>query len=317
MSKSAMRCRRCLRAPRLRAVPSGGKPRSLAHDSWCLWPGEETGDKKNGREEMARGKIWTRDELIIAMNLYCKLPFGQLHYRNPTIIEMAHRLGRTPGSLAMKLCNLASLDPIQQARGIKGLSGASSQDREIWAEFHLNWTDLAEQSESLVAALTSNGTSDPAEGLAASARRDRQGKRRNPPAETEAILTVRARRGQDFFRQAVLASYGNRCCITANPVPDLLVAGHIAPWSEFPKERLNPRNGLCLAAMHDAAFDRGLVTLDEDKRLVLSGYLKDFLSAETIRLNFASYEGKAMRPPNRFEPDEVFLQHHREHVFKG
>lgn len=266
---------------------------------------------------MARGKIWTRDELIIAMNLYCKLPFGQLHYRNPTIIEMARRLGRTPGSLAMKLCNLASLDPIQQARGIKGLSGASSQDREVWAEFHENWTELAEQSEYLVGALTEDEARGSAERRTSQATRDRRRKRRSPPADTESTSTVRARRGQDFFRQAVLASYGNRCCITANPVPDLLVAGHIAPWSDFPKERLNPRNGLCLAAMHDAAFDRGLVTLDEDKRLVLSGYLKDFLSAEAIRLNFAAYEGRAIRQPDRFEPDELFLRHHREHVFKG
>jgi len=84
-------------------------------------------------------KLWTRDELIIVMNLYCKLPFGQFDHRTPIIIEVAEKLGRTPSSIAMKLSNFASLDPIQQARGIRGLSGASKADREIWNEFTGNW----------------------------------------------------------------------------------------------------------------------------------------------------------------------------------
>ncbi|NJO46873.1 MAG: hypothetical protein HC835_15300 [Oscillatoriales cyanobacterium RM2_1_1] len=87
-------------------------------------------------------KPWTRDELIIAMNLYCKLPFGQLDHRKPIIIEVAEKLGRTPSSLAMKLSNFASLDPIEQARSIRGLSGASKADRKIWEEFTANREQL-------------------------------------------------------------------------------------------------------------------------------------------------------------------------------
>lgn len=60
---------------------------------------------------MSQGKRWTHDELMLAMNLYCKLPFGQLRHGNPLIIEVAQKLDRTPSSLSMKLCNLASLDP--------------------------------------------------------------------------------------------------------------------------------------------------------------------------------------------------------------
>lgn len=266
---------------------------------------------------MARGKTWTSDELIIAMNLYCKIPFGQLHHRNPVIVEMAEKLGRTAGSLAMKLCNFASLDPVQQARGIKGLAGASNRDREIWTEFHDNWTKLAGQSETLVEDFMSGRSEDQR------ARKRRHGPQAPPharttvPETTEAVATVRARRGQDFFRQAVLASYGSRCCVTDNPVPELLVASHIAPWSEFPKERLNPRNGLCLATMHDAAFDRGLITFDEENKLVLSRYLRDFFSEKSIRINFAAYDGRKIRMPDRFAPEERFLEHHRERVFVG
>jgi hypothetical protein len=96
---------------------------------------------------MPRGKPWLRNELIIAMNLYCKLPFGQLDNRTRIIIEVAERLGRTPSSLAMKLVNFASLDPVLQARGIQGLRGASKADRLIWQEFNTKWEQLGEESE--------------------------------------------------------------------------------------------------------------------------------------------------------------------------
>jgi hypothetical protein len=47
----------------------------------------------------------------------------------------------------MKLVNFASLDPVHQSRGVKGLSGASKGDREIWEEFTLNWATLGVESE--------------------------------------------------------------------------------------------------------------------------------------------------------------------------
>ena len=65
-------------------------------------------------------KLWTREELILAINLYCKLPFGRLHRNNPAVIHLASLIGRTPSSVAYKLVNFASLDPSLQARGIKG-----------------------------------------------------------------------------------------------------------------------------------------------------------------------------------------------------
>ncbi len=45
---------------------------------------------------------WTREHFLIALNLYCKLPFGKLHKGNPIIMEVAQKMGRTPSSLAMK-----------------------------------------------------------------------------------------------------------------------------------------------------------------------------------------------------------------------
>src|ERR1044071_837921 len=93
---------------------------------------------------------WTREHSLIALNLYRKLLFGQFHHNNPLIVDVASRMGRTSSSLAMKLSNLASLDPVQKARGIKGLSGASEQDRRMWKEFRENINSLAPESEQLL-----------------------------------------------------------------------------------------------------------------------------------------------------------------------
>lgn len=64
-------------------------------------------------------KLWTREELTLAVNLYCKLPFGRLHRLNSEVIHLANLIGRTPSSVAYKLVNFASFDPGLKARGIK------------------------------------------------------------------------------------------------------------------------------------------------------------------------------------------------------
>src|ERR1051325_4500660 len=207
---------------------------------------------------------WTREHFLIALNLYCKLPFGQLHRGNPIIREVAEKMGRTANSLAMKLCNFASLDPVQRARGIRGLPGATKQDRAMWAEFHQRLGMLAPESEEMLHDLFTRDDAKEVDFL----ERDRVRLERTrelviPTGPTEAQATVRVRRGQQFFRQAILSAYGVRCCISGIPVPRLLVAGHIKPWRDFPDERLNPRNGLCLSSLHDAAFDARLIPLDE------------------------------------------------------
>jgi len=92
-------------------------------------------------------KNWTEPELWVAMNIYCRLPFGQFDQSNGYIKTVAERMGRTPGSLAMKLSNLASLDSYHQQRGVSGLPGASNLDRKVWNDFQTDWSSMAERSE--------------------------------------------------------------------------------------------------------------------------------------------------------------------------
>lgn len=249
---------------------------------------------------------WTRDELILAMNLYCQLPFGRLHSRTPAVIRLAEAIGRTPSSVAMKLCNLASLDLAHQERGVKGLSSTSKADREIWAEFHSNWNELAAQSEQL--RLSHQLPAD--ENEAADA----------PPneftGETEAVRPVAVRLTQRFFRRAVLASFNSICCVSGIAHKDLLVASHIVPWSKSPEHRANPQNGLCLSRIHDAAFDKGLITFDEESRLVLSKELAAQCDNNVLHMCFRAFEGKPMTLPNRFRPDSHLLEIHRQIEFR-
>jgi predicted restriction endonuclease len=256
---------------------------------------------------------WTREHTLIALNLYCKLPFGQFHHTNPIIIEVAAKMGRNANSLAMKLCNLASLDPVQRARGIKGLEGASKQDREMWKEFREQPAVLGPESEQILHDLFTHDETKEVDFLA----RDKV-RLIAPIGLTEMQATVKVRRGQQFFRQAVLNAYDIHCCISGINVPRLLIASHIKPWGKFPAERLNPKNGLCLSTLHDAAFDAGLITLDQGLNVVLSKRLRKFFPQPTLEQNFVPFEGIRIRLPEKLaEPDSEFLRYHREVLFKS
>ena len=259
-------------------------------------------------------KKWTREELLVALNLYHKLTFGQLHARNPVVQALARKLERTPSSVGMKLCNFASFDPALQLRGIKGLTGASVLDRTVWDEFHAELNEAVPASEGALRALFGVNEGSELEVLPKEGVRVRK---RPPHGPTETTANVKLRRGQEYFRDAVLNNFGGRCGVTELAVRELLVASHILPWGTHVAERLNVRNGLCLSRLHDAAFDRGLVTFDDKLRLVLSPRLKAELPQRSVAENFGAYEGETLRFPDDAAPPELaFLSKHRATIFQ-
>ena len=148
---------------------------------------------------MATGRRWTRDELLVALNLYHKLTFGQLHARNPVVAALAENLGRTASSVGMKLCNFASFDPALKLRGIKGLEGASALDREVWREFHQNLNEAVPFSEEALRKLF--GVDEGSE-LEVLPREGVRVRKRPPTGPTESTASVKQRRGQEYFRDA-------------------------------------------------------------------------------------------------------------------
>ncbi|BCU76552.1 HNH endonuclease [Luteolibacter sp. LG18] len=263
---------------------------------------------------MASGKRWTRDELLVALNLYHKLTFGQMDARTPVIIALAQKLGRTPGSVAMKLCNLASLDPALKLRGIKGLAGASDLDRSMWQEFHENLNEAAPASEEAMRKLIGARETDTMEVVPG---KGFQVRKRPLDEVTEKTALVKQRRGQDYFRNSVVNNFGGRCGVTQLAIRELLIASHILPWGTHPSERLNVRNGLCLSRLHDAAFDQGLIAFDEELRMVLSPKLKAALSQRTVAENFGAYERVPLiLPADSALPETAFLAEHRAKIFR-
>ncbi len=191
-------------------------------------------------EGSSERRPWSRDEHILAFNLYCKISFGTIHMRNPRVIELASSIGRTVGAVSYKLANFARLDPSLQARGIRGLAHGAYGEVETWKEFCDDPESLAYESERLLA----DRLGKPIEMTAEISETDL------PKEGLERESIVRQRVNQQFFRKAVLAAYDCACCITGIAVSDLLVASHIAPWAIDKKNRMNPRNGLCLNALH-------------------------------------------------------------------
>lgn len=257
-------------------------------------------------------KPWSREELLILLNLYEKIPFGKFYQGNPVLIDVAQRMERTPGSVAMKLSNLASLDERLAARGIRGLSGASALDRQVWAEFHAHHEALAPESEALLAKLLTGDADSPIE-----VQPEAITVLRAPEGPTESTASVKVRRGQRYFRQAVLNAYNGRCAVTGLGIRDLLVASHIVPWNVAEQHRLDPQNGIALNALHDKAFDRGLITFDTDLRLVCAPSLRDHFADATVAQSFQAFEGKPLAiPAEAAGPKAEYLEWHRREVFE-
>src|SRR3990167_3618436 len=248
---------------------------------------------------------WTKEQLKLAFHLYCQLSFGRLHSRNPEIIQLAKLIGRTPGAVAMKLVNFASLDPAITSTGRAGLGNAGSLDREVWAEFHADWEKLAVECEMLRRNLDRSAPpEDETDELLAP---------EDYTGETRRVLTEQ-RIKQNFFRRAVMSSYRGRCCMSGLSELRLLIASHIVPWSKDKANRLNPSNGLCLSAIHDKAFDKGLITLTDDFKIVVSDELKrrDEPFVKDVLLPLI---GKQIELPERFMPSVAFVSHHRTVLF--
>src|SRR5574344_917891 len=169
-------------------------------------------------------KKWTRNELILVLELYCRTPFSKISKSNKNIIMLAQLLDRTPSSVGLKMANIASIDPtIKQ----KGMSNSSFLDKEVFYEFFENLDSLSIEAKIIYDQIKNESV------------------QLNEELELKEGLDVRrytlTRDGQDLFRDSILIAYGNRCCITGINEPQFLIASHIKPWSKSePKtERTN------------------------------------------------------------------------------
>jgi len=253
---------------------------------------------------MAR-RDWTRSELLQVLEFYFRTPFGRLHRTNSEVVHLAQRIGRTPSAVALKAVNFASCDEQLRARGIRGMSNASAADRALFAQF------LAAPERCLTE-------------LAKIAPRDFPSVSSKEPEIADDFpkginvkVTASSRRGHSFFRRSVYTNFEGRCAMTGLKVPSLLAASHIVPWNRGENLRCDPRNGLLLSALHDRAFDRGLLTIDPDLRIIASRALSQFGKDEFCLVSLLSLDGVPLRLPRhpKFLPSQEALAYHRSEIF--
>lgn len=253
------------------------------------------------------GVEWNRDELILALYYYCQIPFAKTKANNPEVIKLADILRRSPSSVARKLGNFGAFDPVLAKKGITGLTHYSKADKSVWNEFSGNWDSLVKESQKVLKI----------HGVKVNARWPIEfgfDAMQIPKGITERQTVGVQRVYQDFFRRAVLASYGYKCCVCSTDLPVLLNASHIIPWSIDKQNRVNPENGLCLCVLHDRAFDRGILAVDERMNIFVSHEVKTSRN-EFVQRTITCFADKPIQTPRRFFPRAEFLLWHFRNVF--
>lgn len=254
---------------------------------------------------MAR-RNWTHDELVLALALYFQLPFGRLNHTTPEVQELGHLLGRTENSAALRLVNFAACDPYILATGRHGMPSGVGVCMPVWNEYVNNKEKLYQDAAAIRAKLQQQTIE---ESLAIDTSN-------YTGAEREVV--VKQRINQNAFRIMILNNYNETCAITGINDSRLLIASHIIPWSDREDTRLNPENGICLSALYDKAFDKGLISISpDDYTVMVSTSLRDALTDKAYKNHFEIIEHKKIFLPEEHKPDTSFLQYHMENVFVG
>ena len=252
---------------------------------------------------MAR-RLWTHDELVLALALYFQLPFGRLNHGTPEVKELGRILGRGENSAALRLVNFAACDPYILATGRHGMASGANVCMPVWQEYANDKERLFKEAAEIKARL-----------LQESVEQSLGIKESELVGKTKEVI-IRQRVNQNVFRTMILNNYNDQCAITGISDSRLLIASHIIPWAEREDTRLNPENGVCLSALYDKAFDKGLITIrPDDYTIMISPSLRDTLSQVSYSEHFGKYENHKIILPEEHVPNKEFLQYHAENIF--
>ena len=248
-------------------------------------------------------RLWTEQEMILALDLYFKLPFGRLNHTTPEVKYLAKIIGRTPDAVAYRLSNYAACDPYIINSGRRGLEGGRDKCMPYWNEF----SNDKERLFVLAAQFKAELQQISIEESLSIEHINFKG--------TERETVIKQRVNQNAFRSMILGNYNQTCAVTGINIPQLLIASHIIPWAHNSEQRLNPENGICLSPLYDKAFDIGLIGINTDYRIILSEELRAFYKKDYYQTHFASVENMKIRLPEEHKPDKSFLEYHLNHVF--
>lgn len=242
---------------------------------------------------------WTREETIIAFNLYCKIPFKSSSKTHPDVIRYAEMLGRSPSAVNMKIGNLGRLDPSLQQQGITGLTHGAKIEADVWCEFRDNPENFAYESELLIAEYSHKKIEE-------TTQIDLQ----HLPQGKEREVVVKQRVNQSFFRSSVLSSYNFACCISGVGNPQLLDACHIVDWADDEANRTNPCNGLSMTPLFHRAYDKLFIAITPDYKIVISEEMIERTEKDDFKAYLNGLNGKEITLPSKFMPSRELLDIH-------
>lgn len=216
---------------------------------------------------------WTRDELILALDLYVELANRNIDSGNPKIIELSNILNRLPEAeekrvnekfrnpkgVAMKLSNFRRFDPNHTG---KGLERGGKLEEVIWNEFFGHNDRLRNAAQAIKATAAPRPyilqADDAADNIAAEDRGDYLNNGRD---ERDIVnRQIKARRGQASFRNSLFDRYGEVCMVTGCTIKHLLEAAHINPYRG--ENDNHPNNGLILRSDIHTLFDLNLLKIE-------------------------------------------------------
>ena len=254
---------------------------------------------------------WTRQETLMAFAFYLCPPLPRKNWgdSDAEIQLLAREIGRTESTFCFKIANLKACDPNRTGLGFTNTAG---MDRQVKSEYLANpYATMSEamwELEETEIQISYDGAIE----VSGPSRPDQLWQ-----LGLERVEQVRTRIHQDYFRSVLLANCGGACCLTGIVIPALLTASHIKPWSAAtPSERLMSSNGLLLNALHDRAFDRGLITLDDRYRVVVSSHVPH---TPTNDQWLYAFDGRKIALPGSDEstwPSLDFIHYHNDRVFE-
>lgn len=239
---------------------------------------------------------WSREQEIVALYMYCLIPFNKVSGNNPHIAKMAKIIGRpNANSLKAKIGNFGKFDTNLVA---VGLGHSSHLDEEIWNEYNGRWQDLEVDALKLIEKFQH-------------INHEEQTEIPFIPIGKERDVVIKQRINQSLFRNMVLSAYNNTCCITGLARPELIEACHIIDWADDEKNRINPCNGLAMNVLFHRAFDKLYLGISTDLRVIISDKLYDGLKGKdkdkTYEI-FNPYNGKNIMLPKKFKPNIEFIE---------
>lgn len=257
---------------------------------------------------------WTKNDMMLAMNLYTKLRYGQFHKNTKEVIELSKLIDKTPGAVAFKLVHLSRQDPKHKDR-VKGLANPGQNAIEMYNEFADNWDEMLYQSEVLLATYQNKKVEEIALDqteiyeIEKDILKGREGK------DIERLVKTRV--NQSLFRKIIINNYSTSCSICGLNIENLLVASHIIKWSENKSQRLNPENGLCLCNIHDKAFELGYLGIRDNYKISIATELNQIKNTNTLDALFKRHHNQSIILPDKFYPNLEFLEQQYISTFKG